>query len=53
VPLHLPLDRPGGEQREPSRRNRYPTDDEIDHGSGPADDAEDIGGNCVIVIDLA
>lgn len=52
VPLRLPLDRPGREQRPPAHKDR-PSEGELDHGSDPADDAEEIGGNHVIVIDLA
>jgi hypothetical protein len=53
VPLRVPLDRPGSDRRPTPQNDRVPADDEIDHGSGPADDVDDVGGNHVIVIDLA
>jgi hypothetical protein len=53
IPLRLPLDRPS---REPPAREIHHDEDEIDHGSGPPrdfDDADEVGGKHVIVIDLA
>jgi hypothetical protein len=55
VPLRLPLDRPGRDPGLPAGNNRQPTEDDLDRGlgrPGSADD-DDVGGNHVIVIDLA
>src|SRR6266545_1756159 len=53
VPLHVPVDPPSHEPKPTPHTNRYPGDGEIDHGSGPTDDDDDVGGNHVIVIDFA
>jgi hypothetical protein len=49
----VPVDPPSREHRPSPQKDRYPGDGEIDHGSGPADAADDVGGKRVIVIDLA
>lgn len=49
VPLRVPLDRPDGTRP----KNRVPTENELDQGSDPADEIDDVGGKHVIVIDLA
>lgn len=51
MPLHLPLDRPVRDPDPPARKNRTPTNSEIDHDPRPSDD--DTTGRHVIVIDLA
>lgn len=52
VPLHLPLDRPARDPDPPARKNRTPTNSEVDDDPRPSDD-DDTTGSHVIVIDLA
>jgi len=53
VPLYAPLEQPSRAPALPVHKDRSPSGGELDRGRDPTDDADEISGNHVIVIDLA